>query len=292
LYTASACPAPLTYTPKVLCTYIGSNGTVALDNLMAGQEYYVYIDGSNASYGSYCIKVKSVPSLRLNAKVFLNHVNPTTLLMNDDLKKQQLVPFTEPYAVIPLSQLFIHKNNPNVDVANGFAFDTIGNNAIVDWVFLELRTGTSSATTVEYTKAALLQRDGDIVAADGISPVSFYNVPAANYYIAVRHRNHYGFRTNSTYTMSSTPLALNFTNGSVAIFGINPLSSLTATLFTMHGGDANSDGSIDSIDSGIWENQNGSFNDYTLNADFNLDGSIDSVDSAIWQLNNGKYEEL
>jgi hypothetical protein len=292
LFTASACPAPLTYTPKVFCTYIGSNGTVALNNLSAGQEYYLYIDGSNSSYGSYCIKVKSVPSLRLNAKVFLNHVNPSTLLMNNDLMVQQLVPITEPYVGLPLNQYFIHKNNSNAAIANGFAFDSTGNNAIVDWVFLELRTGISGTTIVEYTKSALLQRDGDIVGEDGASPVSFPNVPQANYYVTVRHRNHYGFRTNATYALSSTPLTLDFTNGSVALFGIDPLNALSTTLFTMNGGDANADGSLDSGDSAIWETQNGAFNDYYLNADFNLDGSIDGVDSAVWQMNNGKYEEL
>jgi hypothetical protein len=29
-----------------------------------------------------------------------------------------------------------------------------------------------------------------------------------------------------------------------------------------------------------------------FNSDYNLDASVDSVDSAIWELNNGKYQEL
>jgi hypothetical protein len=60
----------------------------------------------------------------------------------------------------------------------------------------------------------------------------------------------------------------------------------------MNGGDATSDGSLDSTDSAVWEQQNGSFNDYLFNSDYNLDASVDSVDSAIWEVNNGKYQEI
>jgi hypothetical protein len=60
----------------------------------------------------------------------------------------------------------------------------------------------------------------------------------------------------------------------------------------MSGGDANSDGSLDGIDSTVWEGQNGSFDNYYDNADYNLDGSVDSTDSSIWEINNGRYQEL
>ncbi len=50
---------------------------------------------------------------------------------------------------------------------------------------------------------ALVQRDGDIVDVDGKSPVTFNNVPSANYTIVVRHRNHLGLSTDPA---SFTPL--------------------------------------------------------------------------------------
>ena len=46
------------------------------------------------------------------------------------------------------------------------------------------------------TRSALVQRDGDIVDIDGVSPVTFNNVASTNYTIAVRHRNHLGLSTN------------------------------------------------------------------------------------------------
>src|ERR1044072_631629 len=70
-------------------------------------------------------------------------------------------------------------------------FGVTGQNAIVDWVFIELRSKANSATVVA-TRAALLQRDGDIVDVDVLSALSFPGVALDSYYVAVRHRNHLG----------------------------------------------------------------------------------------------------
>ena len=128
---------------------------------------------------------------------------------------------------------------------------------------------------------------------DGSSPISFSSATADDYYIAVRHRNHLGFRTLNKFPFSnSAKTVLDFTNASVQLHGVTPLINIYPTLLAMNTGDSNADGSIDSGDSAIWETENGSFNIYTLRGDYNLDGSVDGIDSALWQLNNGKYEEL
>ena len=108
----------------------------------------------------------------------------------------------------------------------------------------------------------------------------------------MRHRSHLGFRTDGTYPLTATPTVLNFTNNTVALNGAYPLSPITASISAMNSGDANSDGSIDSIDSIDWETQNGLFDDYLLNADYNMDGSVDSIDTIVWETNNGTYQEL
>jgi hypothetical protein len=232
----------------------------------------------------------TVPSF--SAKVFLNNTDATSLMMDDYMRTIQNFPTSDPYAASPLNTNFTHVNNPTAATITPAIIATTGNNAIIDWVFLELRTGTSGSTSVVYTKAALLQKDGDIVATDGISPVIFPTAPSGNYFVTVRHRNNLGFRTANTIPLNNFVVPLNFTTQSIALFGIDPMTTLSSGYPVMNSGDANSDGSIDSSDSAIWEIQNGSFDNYTLNADYNLDGSIDSIDSAIWQLNNGKYEEL
>jgi hypothetical protein len=207
--------------------------------------------------------------------------------MDNSLTSLGSFPLSDPYKIAPLNTAFVHVNNPTTATTTAAVLAATGNNAIVDWVFLEFRTGTSGATTVAYTKSALLQRDGDIVGMDGVSPLV---ITPGNYYVTVRHRNHLGFRTNSAVAVAST--ALNFTNNSVALYGVVPIYALSPTVSCMNGGDANFDGSLDSSDSAIWETENGGFNDYLLNSDYNLDASIDGIDSAIWEVLNGRYEEL
>lgn len=62
---------------------------------------------------------------------------------------------------------------------------------IVDWVLIELRTGSSpaTATNVVGRQAALLKNDGTILASDGITNVNF-NLASGSYYIVIYHRNH------------------------------------------------------------------------------------------------------
>jgi hypothetical protein len=182
-------------------------------------------------------------------------------------------------------------NNTTTETINSSILNITGNNGIVDWLFIELRHGTTYSTKVVYTKSALLQRDGDIVDMDGISPLAF-NVPDGNYYISIRHRNNLGFRTTNSIHISNNTALWNFTNNSIPLYGSTPLQILTQNTYVLISGDANSDGSIDAFDTLIWESQNGLFDDYSLNADYNFDGSVDAFDTLLWEMNNGKFEEL
>ncbi|MFZ4545390.1 MAG: T9SS C-terminal target domain-containing protein [Saprospiraceae bacterium] len=224
--------------------------------------------------------LSSAPAIKI--KIALNN-------MTANLVNLANFPLVDPYAGVQFSSSFSHVNNPSVAATTPTVLATsTGNNAIVDWVFIELRNGVSGATSVSYTKAALLQADGDVVDADGVSAVKFDAAPAGNYYIAVRHRNHLGFRTANQYALSGAVTTLDFSNNTIPLFGLTPLGLSN----TMIGGAANADGSIDALDSLFWETQNGLFDDYTKNADYNIDGSVDALDSILWETNNGKFQEL
>lgn len=124
------------------------------------------------------------PSVPLSAKAFLQGAyNNSTGLMNDDLRSQNLIPSTEPYTALAYSV-----ENANISL-KGSPLTATGNDAIVDWILIELR---STPTTIITARAALIQRDGDIVDVDGVSPVFFESVTSGSYYIAIRHRNHLG----------------------------------------------------------------------------------------------------
>ena len=84
-------------------------------------------------------------------------------------------------------------------VTSASVFTVTGQNAIVDWVFVELRSKTNSSTVVA-TRSGLIQRDGDIVDVDGVSCLSFPDVKVDSYYVAVRHRSHLGAMTKNVQT--------------------------------------------------------------------------------------------
>jgi hypothetical protein len=266
---------------------LANNDVISCD--LTSNDAYLTTKTATATYN---VSVQSCGGTKVAAKIFLNNVNTTSLLMDNYVAALADFPLSDPYRTAPLNTNFIHVNNPTVETTTAMVLSATGNNAIVDWVFLELRTGVSGATTVAYTKAGLLQSDGDIVGMDGISPVEFSAATAGNYYVTVRHRNNLGFRTNASIALSNTATTLNFTNNGISLYGVTPLNTSISNRYIMNSGDGNADGSIDGLDSAVWENENGNFNSYLFNSDYNLDASVDAVDSAIWELNNGKYQEL
>jgi hypothetical protein len=112
----------------------------------------------------------------------------------------------------------------------------IGGNAIVDWVFIELRDQTTPATVLE-TRAALLQADGDVVDTDGTSSVYFSSVNCGSFYVAVRHRNHLGIRTAATEMLSDVTTVVDFTTSSTTyVYGTTPRKTLSNGAFAMYAG--------------------------------------------------------
>ncbi len=139
----------------------------------------------------------------LGSRAFLQGAyNSVAGLMSDGLRSPVLyLPSSDPYRTINYSTAFSHINNPITETISGNPFNSHQsvNDDITDWVFLELRnTNTSPGNTVLATRSALIQRDGDIVDMDGISPVTFNNVPNGNYAVTIRHRNHLPISLNPT----------------------------------------------------------------------------------------------
>jgi hypothetical protein len=211
-----------------------------------------------------------------------------------------LIPMKEPYTDInTLTGGFAHQGGGGGEETTNAVLQVTGNNAIVDWVFIELRSKTAPSTVL-FTRSALIQRDGDVVDVDGISVVNFPTAPADDYYIALRHRNHLGFRPLSTVALGALPTALNFTNNSIVFYGVKPaLKKITlpttptpTDVYVMYAGDANHNGVINSVDkNSFWRVQNGSIN--YLSADFNLSGSVNAIDkNGVWLSNNSVIQQL
>ncbi len=161
--------------------------------------------------------------LRLNLSAALQGpYNSTTGLMSDALRSASLVPLAEPYTA--LGYVFVGGGG---EATTAQVLAITGGNAVVDWVLVELRNTATPATVVE-SRCALLQRDGDVVAPDGISPVAF-NAPAANYHVAVRHRNHLGAMTLTGVPLSNSSTSVDLTLASTNTYGTNARKAITGT---------------------------------------------------------------
>ena len=133
--------------------------------------------------------------VRLNLKAWLEGpFNAAQNLMRDDLRVAGLLPVVDPYgsgATIAPSVLSV-----------------AGNDAVVDWVQVELRIHPTNPLAVA-SASGLIQRDGDIVATDGSSPLAFIAAPGT-YRVVVKHRNHLAIMGSTAYAITATPVGLDY----------------------------------------------------------------------------------
>lgn len=164
----------------------------------------------------------------LSPKVILQGaaINGANGLMRDDLRTGNYLPTTSPY-------------NPNIKESNNI-FLLPGNDAVVDWVEVKLR---NSSNRVVAEKSALVQRDGDIVSADGNTSLQL-TTQNNDYYIEVSHRNHLGTMTKNTVNLSSSTTPMNFTDGSIVTHGNFGQAQINASTFALWAGNANGDGLV------------------------------------------------
>jgi len=151
---------------------------------------------------------------RLNLRTLLEGpYDAQAQLMRDDLRLAGLVPLLEPFTAMG----YAFKGEGGGETMAAPVLLVSGNDAIVDWVLVEIRDALVPATILT-SRAALLQRDGDIVDLDGTSLVRV-GVPAGNYHIAVRHRNHLGCMTTGPVAVSPTMPLLDFSSTGTLTYG-------------------------------------------------------------------------
>lgn len=160
-----------------------------------------------------------------------------TGLMRDDLRTASLIPPTEPFTALGFTQ--VGGGGEQVDAS---VLAVTGNNAIVDWVLVELRA-TTAPYTVLATRSALLQRDGDVVATDGVSPISFQAAPGS-YRVAVRHRNHFGVMTASNMNLGSVSTVMDLRSTATGCHGTNARKDLGGGVMALWAGNARPDGQL------------------------------------------------
>lgn len=129
-------------------------------------------------------------------------------LMRDDLRVAGLIPLNQPYSAT-VSPRFTHVGGGGTEVTTAMVLQANAGtgNAIVDWVFVEVRDAANPQTVIR-TISALVQRDGDVVAANGGALVA--NLPGT-FRVSIKHRNHFGALYNQALTVANQAVTLDFT---------------------------------------------------------------------------------
>ena len=203
----------------------------------------IYVGGQHTTAGStaspYIVRGDLNGSYRLaSPRVFLDGPYDTGAgSMRDDLRVAGALPSTEPYTALGFAQA----GDGGGETVAPTVLAVTGNDAIVDWVRVELRAAGNAATVVA-TRQALLQRDGDIVSTDGTSAVRF-DAPSGNYFLAVRHRNHNGVMTLNTITLGNTTTTVDFTGTALANYGSNSQKTIGAVRL-LWAGNSNGNGDV------------------------------------------------
>jgi hypothetical protein len=193
------------------------NITATVTTANAGIYTATAID-NNGCEGSTVVTVTVSPAVKLQLKALLSGaLQVATGLMHDSLRVKGLLPLTEPYSGAPYNYVQVG-GNPLAQCDPMLLSTSAAStpNSMVDWVFVQLRSAADSSIVVA-TKNAILQRDGDVVDVDGVSPMLFKNAAPGNYFISIKHRNHMGVMTANKIALTETPVTINLINGSVPL---------------------------------------------------------------------------
>lgn len=221
--------------------------------------------------GMYSYTVLPTAATPLNAKLkcyLAGAYDNATQTMRSDLRNQQLLPQTQPYNTAPWNY---------TGTENAYSLS----NQATDWVLVELRSATNPATVLA-RRAALLYRDGTIHQPDGTEGVSFgTSLPAANYYIAIKHRNHLAAMTAAPVVLpNANPYDLS-TNAATAM-GTGQLVALSPATWALAPADATPNGVVTVADFNAYLSQTESAPAYNT-ADLDLNGTVNIADFDLYR---------
>ncbi|CAL2075741.1 hemagglutinin protein [Tenacibaculum sp. 190524A02b] len=265
-------------------TVIGSNGTTlstanaSLDYTIGDLVVTTSSNGSNTLTQGFqqetiVLKIKLAPVVFLQGPLATSE----TTTMDDSLRSNSLLPTTSPYT--------------DAITCETSVFNTTGNDAIIDWVWITLRD-KNDRTTILASQSALVQADGDIVDVDGVSALKF-NLSSDSYYVAVNHRNHLGIISNSAIALNTnSSTSVNLSNSASSVFGgTNSVVNMSNGVFAMISGDVDENGQIQNIDANSVIKVLGDAGYHK--ADLNMNGQIQNSDvNSFLNPNIGKGEQF
>jgi hypothetical protein len=194
--------------------------------------------------------------------------------MRTVLNYKNYLPLTPPDTLSGGGTPFIYQRKPG-DIVSYKFFQYHRN--IVDWIVIELRDFCNYGVPID-TIAAFLRKDGKVISITGDSVITLpIEIPANNYYVIIRHRNHISIMSDNPIYLSSNSELYDFSSSNFLYYGYDAFA-LSNGKFAMYPGDADRNGAVNISD---YQNfQNNSF--YAIvgynSADFNLDGILTGSD--------------
>ena len=175
-----------------------------------------------------------VEDLSLQVKVLLQGAMRNDGKMGDELRVAGLIPRTQPYTNV--------YQYTGIESLSAKQSSLEGDNAVVDWVLIELRDKTTPSKRLAAV-AGLLTRNGTVLnAATGQANLYIKGANTGQYYVSVRHRNHLGVMTKVPVALDTASLAtlIDFSKASTATYGAAAqyIEGATAMLWA---GDINAD---------------------------------------------------
>lgn len=253
-----------------------SNATLSMDFTVGELVVTTITDGSSIlTQGFHQGEIQLSINVGILAYLQGTAINPNTgeeALMRDDLRISNNIPLLTPYT--------------DALTCNVSIFGVTGNDAIVDWVWVELRDKNDTSSVLA-SQSALLQRDGDVVGVDGISSLTFEMQPDS-YYIMISHRSHIPILSATPITLSNSLTSIDFTQDTSNSYGgINALYDLGTGYFALFAGDYDANGQIQNLDIQSVSSQRG-LSGY-LDADLDMNGQVQNTDiNTILHPNKGR----
>lgn len=196
---------------------------------------------SNGCDSVHTLDLTITNGIRIAPKVILSGCYQGNGLMYDSLRTAGLIPLSEPYTLMN----FIPVAYPGGETIPASLLSITGNDAIVDWIHLEIRSAAPAYNKLA-TMNALLQRDGDIVDING-NPPYFPSICPGSYHVVVKHRNHLGVMSSSALPLTEIPMLVDFTTSTnvwVKSGVSNPPRKTDGSYFLLWAGDARTDKNV------------------------------------------------
>jgi hypothetical protein len=156
-----------------------------------------------------------------------------------------LIPLREPYTALygtnPLTQAsniaLPAVSEPAGESTTASILGVAGELGIVDWIYIELRNSVNPATVVATKRVLLARNSFAIDPVTGLNEIKFNTMPAGNYIVSVKHRNHLGLQTLNSFflgVVGPTPCGttIDFTLPSLPLFTLTGVTTPKVVLFS------------------------------------------------------------